>query len=164
MKISIDKSGVLEKLIKELIKKLFPELGILNYLYTWRDTEKIYEGQIVMSKVYKLSNKDRDLFDFDCRFEVDENMWNSLSKKEKYKLAFHELCHIKIECEHEEEDKDKDENENEGRLARVDKEGRIIFHIVPHDVILMRFKKELKKFGMDKNEDKMRRFLNKVSK
>lgn len=179
MEFKKDMTGKLEKAVKFTIAKHRPELDCLNFLCVWRDKEKISDGQVVQAEVYKLSNKHRDIFGADVMLEVDINAWKARSKDEKKKLIFHELEHVKVEYEiaGEEDEEDVEQNlsaqqifENllkdekpEGQPKR-DKEGRVVFYIVPHDLEIKRFRSELLLFGLSPDEEAMRQYLNFIHK
>lgn len=157
MQYTIDRSKEIEKVFEKMFTKYFPQLKILNFLYTWRSKEKFIDGQIILAEVFKMSPRDRDLWGFDVRVEIFEDTWMTSNHKTRCKLAYHELCHIELSFKKGIEKKKK-------KNVKVDKEGRICFKIRSHDVALKRFISELKVFGLDEGEDRIRRFLNKVHK
>jgi len=156
MKFKVDESNRIEKVFNKVVEKEFPELGVLKFLYVWREQEKLVEGQLVVAEVFKLTTRDRDLWGFDVRVEVDETTWPKMDSDERRKLAFHELLHIRLQYETD------DNGEENKDVVKYDSDERVCFYIEEHDLILKRFKRELKKFGLSSEEEKMRRFLNKV--
>lgn len=180
MKFKKDKTGKLEKAVQWCIKKYRPDLACLNFLCVWRDKEKIHEGKLVLAEVYKLPNKTRDVFGYDVMLEVDSNYWNSASSEERKKLIVHEGLHIVVEYELDNsEEKPKEEKKPktsqeilESYLAddtpvgnpKLDKGGRILYHLVPHSVSVERFHKELLIYGLSEEEEALRQFLNYVHK
>ncbi len=164
----IDDTGKLKKYFDKIINRYFKDFILLKFLYVWRDKQIFEEGKIVVASVSKLSVRDRDLFGFDVRMEVDRSMWSDMPNTERFKTAFHELQHIEIE--YYEIDEEEDDNlsladpNSQSREAKVDKQDRIKFHLLEHDVSLKRFKSELSKFGLSEEEDDLRRLLNSISK
>lgn len=156
MQYTIDKSKGLEGIFEKIFTRYFPQLKILNFLYTWRSKEKFVDDQIVLAEVFKMSPRDRDLWGFDVRVEIFEDTWTTSNHKTRCKLAYHEICHIELLFKKGKEKKKKN--------VKVDKEGRICFKIKSHDVALKRFVSELKVFGLEEDENKIRKFLNKVHK
>lgn len=113
------------------------------------------EGGLIAAEVSKVSNRDRDLYGFDIRVEVDTEYWKKCLKEEKFKLAYHELSHISpvfVTAG------DPDSG------IKEDKEGRLKYKLLQHDIVIKRFKAELEEFGLSKEEERMRRTLNKIAK
>lgn len=174
MKFKRDKSGKLEKYVKNCIKHHRPELECLEFLCAWRE-EKWQDGMLVMAEIQKLSPKYRDTLGYDVILTVDMNAWKECSKEEKKKLIFHELSHIRLEYDGEkQEDKENwsakeifesmlEETVPSGD-PKEDKAGRIIVKCVPHSLQIMRFKEELLLFGLSPSEEAIRQFLNYVHK
>ena len=175
MKFKRDKSGKLEKYVRNCIKKFRPDLECIEFLCVWRDKEKFDDGQLVMAEVQKLPPKYRDSFGYDVLLCVDMNAWKDLPKDEKKKVIFHELEHVKLEYDLEKSD-DK-ENKTAQEIfedllndelpegePKVDKEGRTCLKIIPHNLKIARFKAELLRFGLSPDEDAIRQFLNYVYK
>ena len=160
MKLTIDRTGKVERLFNKIIEEHFPELSVLKFVYAWRDKEKLDdEGVPVLAEVYKLSAKDRDLWGFDVRLEIDEERWTEKEKSEKRSVAYHELLHIVLE--YEEADPEKGRSK---KSLKMDNEGRVCFYLTPHDVVIKRFEKEMKKYGLSDHEERVRRLLNKIHK
>lgn len=132
----------------------------LNILYVWRIGEKFDDGKRVYAEVFKLSNRDRDIYGYDARIEVDAELWPTLTKQQKVRIADHELMHIMIEREGELDDDIEENSEDDTRDFRYDKEGRLCFHLVPHDVDIRRFTAEIMEYGLEEGEDELRKFLN----
>lgn len=182
MKFKKDESGKLDKAVTWVIKNKRPDLECLSFLCVWRDKEKLVDGKLVEAEVSKISNKNRDVFGYDVMLEVDLNNWKSLSVKQKKKLIFHELEHVQVEYMLEDSEKATDEDEEENEIdskamfedmldisrpygePKRDKQDRVVFYIVPHDIELMRFRSELLTFGLSKDEEVLRQFLNYVKK
>ena len=144
----------LKELFESIVDEQFPILDNFNFIYVWRDSSK-YDGDnaLIIASVHKLPNQQRDIFKVDIRVEVDEEAWLETSDVVKYEIAFHELLHISPELI---DKKDEDSG------IKEDKHGRLMFSLVPHDIVIKRFKTELLKFGLDKDMKKIRLFLNKV--
>lgn len=154
MRFQQDKSGELKEYFESIIDRDFEDLSHLNFVYVWREEEKTDdEGNIIIATVRKLSNRDRDVFDFDCCIEVDQGMWDKLSDHEKFKISFHECSHIKVDTV----------IEKNKPMPKRDKNGRISFSVKDHDLVLKRFREELIKFGLSKEEEDILIFLKKVN-
>lgn len=135
-----DRKGELEKVAKRVIKKNkeFHILKKLNILYVWRLGDMpLYddEGRAVAAQTKKLANRERDVYGYDVEIQVFKQSWRRRSKKGKYKLMYHELRHIEVE-------------QDEEFKPNRDDDGRIVFKIVPHDVVITAFESEIKKFGL----------------
>lgn len=115
MQFKKDKSGKLEKLVNQIIDKYRPDLKCLNFLCVWRYKEKITDGRLVLAEVFKLSNKNRDVFDYDVLLEVDQNAFKSSSAEERKQLIFHELEHVVVEYQ---VDKDVDKGKGDKRSKK----------------------------------------------
>lgn len=182
MQFQKDKTGELDKAVRYIIRKFRPDLDALEFICVWRDKEKIVDGKLVLAEVMKLSNKNRDIFGYDVMLEVDENAWASMSTPEKKKLIFHELQHIQLDHEGGEEIKEDTPKEPEKIEMtaqamfekmisqedyipgdpKEDKQGRISFSIMPHNINTPRFTQELLHFGLSEEEEALRLFLNHV--
>jgi len=166
-KLIIDKSDEIELRFTKVMTKFFPEFEALKFIYVWRMEPKYTEeDQIVVASVTKMSNKDRDLWGYDVKVEVDKEAWSTMTMSDRLKTAFHELLHIKLLYEESEEETEtekarvKDKTKN----IKLDKDDRVCFYMEGHDLVLNRFKRELQKFGLSSQEEEMRQFLNKVHK
>lgn len=136
----IDKTGTLEEIFNEVIEESFEELKCLKFQYVWRKKDKVDKhGLLIQATVFKLSPKMRDLHGYDVQVEVHKESFPEKRKLRK-KLAYHELKHIELK---------KDED---GAVA-LDKQGRIKYILVPHDIAILRFKEELEKYGFDSSEE-----------
>jgi len=158
MKFTIDETGKIKKVFEAVLEEYFEKLKILKFVYVWRDSEKFNDGQLIVAEVFKLSNKDRDLWGYDVRIEVFEDYWTKLDKEEKRRLAYHELTHVELEY-----DVDKESGEDTDDV-KIDSEDRICFHMVDHDLVIKRFRKELKKFGLSGEEEEILDFLKRIDK
>jgi hypothetical protein len=156
MKFYFDDTGELEKYFEKIQLEHFASLAPVKWLYTWREGEKLDdEGRMIAASVRKLSSKDRDIFGYDVAIEVDADYWKKMKKKDKFRVAFHELLHVELEYDEDDEDFEEPFRDNEGRVK---------IWMNDHDIVIKRFEAELKKFGLSKDENKIRRFLNKVYK
>lgn len=153
MKFIKDESGSLEEEFDFVKDRFYSELDELKFLYVWRDSEKFDDdGMIIYAEVRKLSNRDRDIFGYDVAIEVWKDGWKKANKDERNKIIFHELRHIKI-----------DEDEETGEI-KYDKDDRVKYSLIPHDIVIRRFTEDLRKFGLSEQEDNIRVFLNSVHK
>lgn len=158
MQYKTDKTGELDSVFSKVIANDFSVLKDLRFIYVFRNTPKNdEEGGLIEASVHKLSPRDRDVFNYDVCIEVDKDAWSEKDKKERRKLAYHELLHVKIDFINE-------EAPDEEKQPKLDKNDRVVFSLAKHDVVIKRFKKELLKFGLSEGEEKMRKFLNKVAK
>ena len=144
----------LKELFEAVIAEHFPILENFRFVYTWRDTPKYDDDNaLIIASVHKLPNQQRDIFEVDIRVEVDEENWLEVKEDEKYQIAFHELLHIRPELI---DPKDEDSG------IKEDKHERAMLNLIPHDIVIKRFKDELLKFGLGVDLKKVRLFLNKV--
>ena len=158
MKFTVDESGKVKKTFEAVIEEYFEKLKILKFVYVWRDGEKYSDGQLIVAEIFKLSNKDRDLWSYDVRVEVDQMHWAKLDKEERRRLAYHELQHVELEY-----DVDKESGEDTDDI-KMDSEERVCFHMRDHDLVIRRFRKELKKYGLSGEEEEMLDFLTRIDK
>lgn len=158
MKFTIDTTDKIKKVFEDVLDEYFKRLKVLKFVYVWRDTEKFDDGQLIIAEVCKLSNRDRDLWGYDVRVEVDENHWAKVSKEERRRIAYHELLHPKLEYEVDKESGDETDD------VKLDAEDRVCFHMAEHDIVIKRFRKELKRFGLSEAEEEILDFLKRVDK
>lgn len=158
-----DKTGELENLFRKVMKKECPHLKILRYVYIWREGESLDdEGIPIAASVRKLPNRDRDVFHRDVAMEVDKDIWADLTKEARYKLAHHELLHLRLTFVEPPEDEDAvDLSDYE---VKRDSNDRLSFYVENHDIVIKKFKKELAQYGLTKAENQIRKFLNSVHK
>jgi predicted metallopeptidase len=176
-----DKKEILIKAVNYTIKQHRPDLSYLSFATAWRTHPKYSEGKLVAAEVIKFSTLHRDLHGKDVLLLVDKEIWKDLSKEEKKKLIFHELEHVVVEFEGQSKKKKKKKWEQEDLTAqeifeslleernvdgtpKEDKEGRIKFKLVPHDLDLRRFRSELSIYGLSAEEEGMRNYLNHIAK
>jgi hypothetical protein len=134
----------------QLIKKFFPELKMLNIQLAFRDKEKKdSEGQIIIAEAYKISTRERDLYGPDCGILMDYEIWDKSNKMEKFRVAFHELCHFSI---------DRDDNGE----VKMDDNNRIKVNIEKHDIIINTFKKEVEIFGFTGTDQDVATFMSDI--
>src|SRR5574343_132163 len=142
MKFTIDETGKIKKVFEEVMEQYFESLKVLQFVYVWRDGDKFDDGRPIAAEVFKLSNKDRDLWGYDVRVEVADVIWAKYDKEEKRRLAYHELLHIELEYEVDKESGEATDDIN------TDSEDRTCFYMNDHDLVIKRFRKEIKKFGL----------------
>ncbi len=159
-----DESGEIAKFFEKVIAKNeeHKDKSNLNFLYAFRSEPKFEGTASLISDSKKLPNRDRDLFDYDVRVEICEQTWENMSSKDKMRIAYHELCHIKLEYAGDDESGEL----IKGGLGRIktDKEGRICFNIVDHDIKIGGFKNEYKIFGISDEEISILKALSKIRK
>lgn len=158
MKFTIDETGKIKKVFEEVMEQYFEPLKVLQFVYVWRDGDKFDDGRPIAAEVFKLSNKDRDLWGYDVRVEVADVIWAKYDKEEKRRLAYHELLHIELEYE-----VDKESGEATDDI-KTDSEDRTCFYMNDHDLVIKRFRKEIKKFGLSGEEEEILDFLKRIDK
>lgn len=133
-----DSSEVLGKLARKVFKKEFPILKRLNFLFLWKLGEPDWddEGFPIAASARKLPVRERDIYGYDVEVKVFRDGWRKRGKKSRYRLIYHELRHVHIEV-------------NEDFKVLRDKDGRVKFQVVPHDVVVRTFEDEIKKFGIN---------------
>lgn len=111
-----------------------------NFLFSFRDS-KIYddEGMEIAAQAKLISKRERDLYGYDFELLFYEDLWNELNRKQKMRLVFHELLHCQV---------DYDEDDN----VAIDKDGRVVTYITPHDVVVKTFKREIELFGISPSD------------
>lgn len=133
---------------KEILKKYFPELTALRFLYTFRSEARTGgEGEQLLGQVRALSPKDRDIYEYDFEIELAEDLWASLTEKGKKRVLYHEFRHCKI-----------DTLEADGEVI-LDKAGRVKIYCEPHDLQIKTFKDEIKEFGLTSGDWSIAKFL-----
>lgn len=107
-----------------------------NFLFTFRDS-KIFddEGMEIAAQAKLISKRERDLYGYDFEILFYEELWSTLTRKQKMRLMFHELLHCQV---------DYDEDDN----VAVDKDGRVVTYITPHDIVVKTFQREIELFGI----------------
>lgn len=135
-----DKKKVLRALAKDLIetKKRFRVLKEVHILYVWRlgdVPEYDDEGRAILATTRKLPARERDIYGYDTEIKVWRDGWKRINKKKQRRTMWHELNHIEVE-------------QGENFSVNRDDDGRIIFRIKQHDVVITTFEDELKKFGL----------------
>lgn len=118
-----------------------------NFLFTFRDS-KIYddEGNEIAAQAKTINKRERDLYGYDFELFFYEELWVSLTRKQKIRLMFHELLHCKVDYD------------EDGDIA-IDRDGRIVTYITPHDVIIKTFKREIELFGISNQDMQTALFL-----
>lgn len=178
-------NGVLYKTVGTVINKFRPDLEELAFLCCWCDVPKKDGNMSVLADVFKLNNRDRDLYGYDLRLTVYTDRWEELDQVEREKLIFHELEHISVSLmsdldDEEEEDEEEEIPEDEKTAEQVleellkpevregtplrDKDNRIMFSLVDHDIDIRRFKSEMLLYGLSEYENGIRKYLNKIYK
>jgi len=139
--------GTLAKVFNKVMKKFkddFEHLKDTKILYLWFEGARARPGEQRVLGVTRLADKRmRDIFGYDIIIEINADAWPELSKRQRQKLAYHELCHIGV---------------------KQTKDGGVKHYIIKHDFELKRFRKEMEAFGLDESEEDFRMFLNLVRK
>jgi len=139
LKFEIDITGALGKFFTKIQNEYFPKLTPANINVIFRTVAKTDdEGFTVLGEARKLSNRERDLYNFDFEICVHKRTWKGLDSKQRERLAWHELNHCIVKY-----------NVNK---PKRDKAGRIMIVLRRHDIVIKTFMKEIKKFGPTKSE------------
>lgn len=136
--------GTLRKVLDEVLskyKKTFKHLQGCNILLVWFEGSK--KDSETLGRTRLAGKQVKDLFGYDVIIEINADRWKELSKRQKRKLMFHELCHIGV---------------------REKKDGELKYVLLKHDFELKRFRKELEVFGLDGDEEECLTFLSLVRK
>jgi len=144
MKYRQDHDGVLKEIAEDLINKYedFEHLKDVNILFLWVSGWKQRPGEKrILGQARLADRRLRDVFGYDAIIEINEDVWPELTKRQRRKLVFHELCHL-------------------GK--RVNKAGEVSLTIIKHDFELARFRREIEVFGLDHDEEDFRAFLNAI--
>jgi Putative phage metallopeptidase len=141
-----DDTGELEKIANALIHEEdspFELLKGLRILYAWCDPpeEESKSGRTLDGSVRKLNGRERDFFGYDVAIVMSDLLWANKSDVQKQKLVWHELNHLQVD----------EDDTTESGLA-IDKAGRVVIRLRPHDLNMDRFAGELKKFGASEEE------------
>jgi hypothetical protein len=136
-----DDHGMIERAVKRVIKdhKEFNILGCLRFLYTYKLNDPQYDkdGLPIEGLAKKLSNRERDVYERDVEICVHYDSWTDKPKEQKYRLIYRILLSIHVDIEGKEE------------LEIVtDDDGRVVLRIVPPDIVLRLYSKELEEFGL----------------
>ena len=135
-----DKKKVLRALAHDLIstQKRFRILRELHILYVWRlgdVPEYDDEGRTIIAATRKLPVRERDIYGYDVEIKVWRDGWKRRNPKAQRRTMWHELNRIEVE-------------QGENFSVNKDDDGRIIFRLRQHDVVVTTFEDELKKFGL----------------
>lgn len=137
LKFERDRTQKLDDFFENCRAKYFPNLIHADINYIFRTSQKKDdEGMLVIGEARRLSSKERDIYEYDFEICIYKETWNKASKKRRERIAWHELNHLVVLHSRI------DENE-----PRVDKAGRILINIKPHDVVIKTFEEELMLFG-----------------
>jgi len=104
------------------------------------DSDGLGGETIIAGYAKKLGNKERDIYGYDFEICMAAAVWKEATKKQKFRLMWHEMTHCQIDYE-----------EDEATPAR-DKDGRVRTWIKPHDVLMRTFYEEVEKFGLEPGE------------
>lgn len=136
-----DDQGMIERAVQKVMKdhKEFQILQCLRFLYTFKCNDPQYDKDALPVEGFarKLSNRERDIYERDVEICVHQDSWVDKPKEQKYRLIYRLLLSINIEIEGKEE------------LEIVtDDDGRVIFKIIPPDIVVRMYSKELEEFGL----------------
>lgn len=146
MKLQMDNKEVIKKTFDKVVEKYVDDFEFVinnaRFIFTFRN-KPIYDddGNEIAAQARKVANRERDLYGVDFEICVYEELWNELSETGKERLVYHELLHCAVEME-------LDEDEEETGNPAYDSEGRVSVYLVPHDIVIKTFKKEIETFGL----------------
>lgn len=144
----IDKTEKTANVYQKVIKKYFPSLKALNFLFTMRDKEKTDdEGNIIAAECRKASVKETDLWSYHFEICMDDEIWSNANISKKYRIAYHELLHCGVELE-----------EGTSEVIRDDN-GNPKLYLNKHDLFLKTFKQEIETFGFEGTDFDVATFL-----
>jgi hypothetical protein len=133
-----DNTDATAAVFNKLIKNFFPLLKTAKIVIVLRDNEKFDdEGNLIAGEARKCGTKEREVWGPDFEICLDAEIWAKYNKVNKYRLAYHELCHCGVEVE---------EGTNE---PKYDDNNRLKTKIIKHDIWLKTFKSEIETFGFD---------------
>lgn len=137
LKFEKDKTNELDDFFESCRIRHFPNLVHAEINYIFRTSQKKDdEGILIIGEAKKLSSKERDIYKYDFEICIYKEAWKKANRKRKKRLAWHELNHLVVLHSRIDEDE-----------PRIDKAGRILINIKPHDIIIKTFEEELIKFG-----------------
>lgn len=154
LKFERDKTQELDDFFESCRAKYFPKLIHADINYVFRTSQrKDDEGMLVIGEARRLSSKERDIYEYDFEICIYKEVWNKASRKRKERIAWHELNHLVILYSKIDEDE-----------PRIDKAGRILINLKPHDVVIKTFEEELIKFGPEEYQIDAVKSINKYLK
>ncbi|SRR6266436_10005032 len=84
------------RFMEKMCKRYHPELRKARIALAWRISYKPdKDGHIILGKCHKASDLQRELADYDYVILLNKEVWNDkeFTKKQKYALIDHEMCH-----------------------------------------------------------------------
>jgi Putative phage metallopeptidase len=112
------------RFMEKMRKRYHPELKRARIALAWRISYKPdREGHLVLGKCHKASDLQRELSDYDYVILLNKEVWNDskFSKRKKYALMDHEMCHAAPVLD------------KKGRIKKDDR-GRYCWRMRDHDV------------------------------
>jgi hypothetical protein len=146
----VDKKKEIEKYAVALISTEFKHLKEAKFLYTFRHPPAFDSGdeKYVAGTCRSIGNKEKDVYGYDFEMCIASDVWKRLSKRQKTRLVYHELCHAEIEFD-------------EDNKPMRDDLGRLVTYVEPHEISIRTFKREIKKYGIDAQDVRDVKFLKK---
>ncbi|HUU88613.1 MAG TPA: putative metallopeptidase [Candidatus Glassbacteria bacterium] len=136
-----DKTGNLDEVFKFVRTKYFSKLQYARINYVFRTTfKKDDEGRLVIGEARRLTNRERDLYEYDFEICVHKKTWEKATDKMEIRIAWHELNHLIIKYKFGIDE------------PMIDKAGRLIISLRRHDLVIKTFEEELVLFGPMKGE------------
>ena len=130
----------IEGVVKQVIQdnREFEVLRNLQFLFTYRMTDPAYDrdGYPVEAVTKKLSTRERDVHQKDVEICVHHESWESMPEKQKTRLIYRQLLSIFVEMDEGSMEVEYDEGE------------RVKFKIIPPEICIRVFEKEIEKYGM----------------
>jgi hypothetical protein len=135
-----DATAELEKCTAFLIKRYkedFDALKNVKFLFVWKMGDPEYDDEKVAlhAKVKMCPVRERDIYGKDVEMRVHLNSWMDMTKAQKTQLVYHELLHVRVLIDEDFE-------------LTYDDDGRLKIEIVPHDVVIKAFAREIEEYGL----------------
>lgn len=148
-----DSTGQLERCTSFLIRRYKEDFDLLQhirFLFVWKmgDPEYDDERQALSAKVKTCPARERDIYGKDIELRVHLSSWMDMTKAEKTQLIYHELLHIRVVT-------------NEDFELVYDDDERLKLEIIPHDVVIKAFQREIDEYGLPVQYAQVVRDLNK---
>lgn len=137
---SQDTTQQLEKCTNFLIKRYSEDFDLLKnirFLFVWKlgDPEYDDEKRPLHAKIKVCSVRERDIYGKDVELRVHQDSWNDMTKAQKTQLIYHELLHVNVVV-------------NEDFELVYDDDERLKLGIIPHDLVIRAFEREIEEYGL----------------
>lgn len=113
----------IDVMVAEARHAVHDALSEARIAYAWMIGKKPdKDGRIVLGKMKKASELDRQLHEFDAVLLLNREHWEILSEEQRRALVDHELCHLDVDVDPDTGD------------PRLDEEDRKLYRIRKHDL------------------------------